>query len=125
MTSATCVTELTAGAVHAAVSQQVQQLQRQFVAAEQQVMMGGSSNHGSATPTKLRGMAPFAEQWNRQLLTKLQATPGVGGLHVMPITANSKRLALCLAQEGAYAAAAWPLTAAPSTSTSNQAQSKR
>jgi hypothetical protein len=51
----------------------------------------------------------FMQQWNKQLLSKLQATAGVSGLHVMPISRPSKRLALQLAQEGAFAPAAWPL----------------
>lgn len=73
----------------------------------------------SSGGAKLPGMTAFAEEWNRQLLLKLQATLGVGGLHVMAITANSKRLALRMAQEGAFAASVWPLTAAASSTAIN------
>lgn len=97
------------------------QLQQQFARAEQQQQQQQPSSSGSDSDSngssgsriaKASAMTPFAEQWNRQLLSRLQATPGVRGLHVMAITANSKRLALQMAQEGAFAAAAWPLAVA-------------
>jgi len=50
--------------------------------------------------------AEFAAEWNEQLLTRLTAIPGVAGLHVMPIGAGAKRLALSLASRGALAAVA-------------------
>jgi hypothetical protein len=86
---------------------QGKRLQQQFAAAEAeaQKQQAASANGKASRPS-----APaFVQQWNRQLLSKLQASPGMSGLHVMPITGPSKRLALQLAQEGAFGPPAWPL----------------
>lgn len=87
-------------------------VQQQFAAAEeeaqrqkQQQQQQANSNSKAVQPSA----DAFMQQWNRQLLSKLQATAGVSGLHVMPISRPSKRLALQLAQEGSFAPAAWPL----------------
>lgn len=82
---------------------QCKQLQQQFLAAEE------ADKHLTGTRSN-RQPSAFAQHWNAQLLHRLQATPGVSGLHVMPITANSKRMALAMAKQGAFAGSAWPLT---------------
>lgn len=93
---------------------QGKRVQQQFAAAEAEALRqhtavdSSRSNSGKAVQPSADA---FMQQWNRQLLSKLQATAGVSGLHVMPITRPSKRLALQLAQEGAFAPAAWPLAA--------------
>jgi hypothetical protein len=86
---------------------QGKRLQQQFAAAEAEAQ----KQHAAAANGKARQPAAgaFVQQWNRQLLSKLQASPGVSGLHVMPITGPSKRLALQLAEEGAFGPPAWPL----------------
>jgi hypothetical protein len=84
-------------------TQQVQQLQQQFAAAEQTEKQQQQAGQRQAGPSQ------FAQQWNSQLLQRLQATAGVSGLHVMPITANSKRMALQVARQGGFASSAWPL----------------
>jgi 5,10-methylenetetrahydrofolate reductase len=38
--------------------------------------------------------------WNRELVQRVLAMPGVAGLHVMPITAKSRKQAQALLQEG-------------------------
>jgi hypothetical protein len=98
---------------------QGRKLQQQFAAAEAEAQRDQPQQQLLQQPsTAGRGMRPaasaFMQQWNRQLLSKLQDTAGVSGLHVMPITGPSKRLALQLAQEGAFAPAAWPLAAGAS-----------
>jgi hypothetical protein len=45
--------------------------------------------------------AAWALAWNRALASRLVGLPGVGGLHVMPVTAAGKRIALGLLAEGA------------------------
>lgn len=45
----------------------------------------------------------WALDWNRALARRLVGKPGVGGLHVMPVTAAGKRIALALLAEGALA----------------------
>jgi hypothetical protein len=93
---------------------QSKRVQQQFAAAEAQAQRqqtpANSSSSGSGKAGRPSADA-FMQQWNRQLLSKLQATAGVSGLHVMPITRPSKRLALQLAQEGAFGPGAWPLAA--------------
>jgi hypothetical protein len=86
---------------------QGKRLQQQFAAAEAetQKQQAASANDKASQPEA----GAFVQQWNRQLLSKLQASPGVSGLHVMPITGPSKRLALQLAQEEAFGLPAWPL----------------
>lgn len=96
---------------------QGKRVQQQFAAAEaeaqrQQTAVDSSSSSGMAVRPSADA---FMQQWNRQLLSKLQATAGVSGLHVMPITRPSKRLALQLAQEGAFGTAVWPLAADTTT----------
>jgi hypothetical protein len=83
----------------------VQQLQQQFAAAEQADKRQQGQQAGKRQP----GPSQFVQQWNSQLLQRLQATAGVSGLHVMPITANSKRMALQMARQGAFASSAWPV----------------
>jgi hypothetical protein len=99
--------------------QQCQQLQQQFAAAEdadkQQQQQQQQQQAGKRSQP---GPSSFAQQWNAQLLQRLQATAGVSGLHVMPITANSKRMALDMARQGAFASSAWPL-AGPSNSSNS------
>jgi hypothetical protein len=83
----------------------VQQLQQQFAAAEQADKQQQEQQAGK----RQAGPSQFAQQWNSHLLQRLQATAGVSGLHVMPITANSKRMALQMARQGVLASSAWPL----------------
>ncbi|KAF6260457.1 hypothetical protein COO60DRAFT_891899 [Scenedesmus sp. NREL 46B-D3] len=90
-------------------NRQCQQLQQQFAAAEQAAKQQQQQQAGQPSQP---GPSQFAQQWNSQLLERLQATPGVSGLHVMPITANSKRMALQMARQGAFARNAWPLAGA-------------
>jgi hypothetical protein len=45
--------------------------------------------------------AAWALEWNRALASRLVGMPGVGGLHVMPVTAAGKRIAVELLAEGA------------------------
>jgi hypothetical protein len=84
----------------------VQQLQQEFSAAEEADKQQQQQQAGKRSQP---GPSLFAQQWNSQLLQRLQATAGVSGLHVMPITANSKRMALQMARQGAFASSAWPL----------------
>jgi hypothetical protein len=51
---------------------------------------------GASSP----GFQAWALDWNRDLARRLVGKPGVGGLHVMPVTAAGKRLALALLEEG-------------------------
>jgi soluble lytic murein transglycosylase-like protein len=95
-------------------AQQVQQLQQQFAAAEQTDKQQQQAGKRQAGPSQ------FAQQWNSQLLQRLQATAGVSGLHVMPITANSKRMALQMARQGAFASRAWPLAGGAATQGSSR-----
>ncbi|WIA29974.1 hypothetical protein OEZ86_000072 [Tetradesmus obliquus] len=87
-------------------NQQVQQLQQQFAAAEEADKQQQQQQAGKRSQP---GPSAFAQQWNSALLQRLQATAGVSGLHVMPITANAKRMALAMAQQGAFTGSAWPL----------------
>lgn len=43
-----------------------------------------------------QGLADYCRQYNEELLASLTVTPGVAGLHVMPISPASRRLALQL-----------------------------
>jgi hypothetical protein len=128
-------TALTPGGIRlAALSLQGKRIQQQFAAAEaeaaqQRQQQAGNGTHGtSGAPA---AATAFVQQWNSQLLSRLQATPGVAGLHVMPIAGTSKRLALALAQQGAFAPAAWPLVpggqlaGGGSSSSSNTAAAKQ
>ena len=53
------------------------------------------TNFRTATATKDKAeLAEYFCQYNAELVARLLATPGVSGLHVMPITPSAKRMAL-------------------------------
>ena len=55
----------------------------------------GSDDGSTATATKDKAeLAEYFCQYNAELVARLLATPGVSGLHVMPITPSAKRMAL-------------------------------
>ena len=47
----------------------------------------------AATKDKVE-LAEYCRRYNAELVARLLATPGVSGIHVMPITPASKRMAL-------------------------------
>lgn len=95
---------------------QCKQLEAEFRAAETAAAAAAAAAGQQQQGGGKGAPSSFSQQWNRQLLAKLQATPGLSGLHVMPITGAAKRLALQLAQEGAFAPAAWPQVSSGSVS---------
>jgi len=62
---------------------------REFSAAEARL--------GGAASADFQG---WALEWNRALARRLVGMPGVGGLHVMPVTGAGKRMVLALLAEG-------------------------
>eukprot|EP00879_Flechtneria_rotunda_P013090 GHRR01013670.1.p1 GENE.GHRR01013670.1~~GHRR01013670.1.p1 ORF type:complete len:433 (+),score=155.26 GHRR01013670.1:292-1590(+) len=99
---------------------QCQQLLQQVQAAE----AAEKQQQNKAGKGSKQGVVQFLQQWNGQLLANLQSTPGVAGLHVMPITAAGKRMALQLIDDGGFASTAWRHASSAGTSSSRNSSSQ-
>jgi len=90
----------------------VQQLVADFRAAD------GGSGGGGRGGSAAAAAAAYARGWNERSVATALRTPGIAGLHVMPLTAAARRMAMEFAREGRFgdraAAAAAAASAAPS-----------